>query len=547
MATLSPETKPARPNDRAGTYWFSVADTGGVRVDEITALTLGVVFACVRVISESLAGLPWFAFSRRRDGGLDQLPGHPVNWLLDVQANPETPAFQWRESLVAHALTWGNGYAEIERDLAGRPVWLWQLTPDRVCPERDVLTGRIVYRIRNYGAPDTYLPMEDVYHLRGLGFDGLMGYPVIRLGAKEIGLAMSIQSSAANLANNDSTPGGILEHPQRLTSQARDNLRESWQRRHGGPKNRRTVAILEEGMKWQQTGLPPEDAQLIEQMQFTPAMLCRWFRVPPHKIHDLSRATFSNIEEQNIEFAVDTLRPWAERLESEADIKLFGRTNRGTVVTIIDMNEVKRGDTESQMQFVRESFDRGVLSVNEARAYFGRNPIGPDGDKRFVMANMQLLEKAGEEPAPRPPASGPIPEPSANGDAAEDVPVEMRAMRPVIEDAVQRVMRREANGAAKSRKRIAADNGKWAAWLTEFSGEQASYAREALRPGLTAAALLAGSPQSAQVVLELFLQRYTDGFPARCAAEMDYDEVVGEFSGSLLHQIIAAAAAGRAT
>lgn len=444
-AALNPATALTDPQQTSTTITLIPARTAGVRVNEETAMSLGAVWACVRVISESLAGLPWIVQRNRADGGYDELPDHDVSWILDKQANPETPAFQFRETILAHCLTWGNGYAEIERDPVGRPVWLWQLTPDRVTPTRQ--NGRLVYVVRNPAPdPDTILEAEDMFHLRGLGYDGLVGYSVIRMFARTIGAGIAVDEATASFFANDSTPGGFLKHPARLTEMARQNLRETWQKRHGGPSNRRTVAILEENMDWKQTGLPPEDAQLVQQRQLTPTEICRIFRTPPHKIADLSRSTFSNIEHQSIEFVNDTLRPWAERQESEANIKLFGRTNRGQLETVINLDELKRGDTAAQGAFVNLMLGWGVFSINDGRKFLNKNPIGPDGDKRFVPLNYQLLEKAGEEPPPPKPAPK-VPAPQEPDDNPPE-PKPVMSVRlaavclPVLEEACQRVLRR---------------------------------------------------------------------------------------------------------
>lgn len=269
---LAPKTKKPEPGSERGSFGLMMQRQAGVRVNEDTALTLGAVFACVKVISEDIAGLPWHVHEKRGNGGSDEAPQDPADWLLHTEANPEAPAFQWRECMIAWALTWGNGYAEIERDGAGRPVWLWQITPNRVTPFRE--DGQIWYEVNNPTGAPTYLPANDVFHLRGPGFDGLKGYSVIQLAARSIGAGIALDSATTDLFANDSTPGGILEIPTRLSDGARKNLRESWEAMHRGPNNRRKVAILEENLKWHQTGLPPDDTKLIEQRQFTPADIC---------------------------------------------------------------------------------------------------------------------------------------------------------------------------------------------------------------------------------------------------------------------------------
>jgi HK97 family phage portal protein len=493
---LKPQTTPAdvEANQYRGTQYISYRQAGVV-VNEDTALTLGAVWACVRVISESLAGLPWNPYRNRTDGGRDILKDHPTNWLLDVEPNPETAAFQWRETLVAHALTWGNGFAEIERDLLRRPVSLWQITPDRVEVVR--FRGRILYDVANHNEPNSVLEADQMYHMPGLGFDGLVGYPVIRLAARTIGAGIGMEEASSQFFNNDSTPGGVLTTEKQLSEVAINNVRKSWEAMHSGPKNRRKVAILESGLKWEQTGLPPEDAQLLEQRQFTPTEICRWFRVPPHKIADLTRSTNNNIEHQSIEFVNDTLRPWAERLESEANRKLYGRNNQGSIETIIDLNELKRGDMAAQTAFLKETSDRGLLSVNEGRNYLGLNPISKaeGGEKRFVMMNMQVLEKAGEEPVQPEPQPTPTEPTSGLSNLEED-------LMPIVEDACRRIIKREKD--AKHLEGDALGN-----WLTRHK----DYCRETLAPFVKVLAkVYSKKPDlAASAALHSFIESYAIG------------------------------------
>lgn len=541
---LAAQTDPPEPGDRGpNVLWISTRQAG-VTVTEDTALTLGAVWACVRVIAETLAAMPWQAFEARPGGGRLRAADDPADALLHSRANPETPAFFWRETLLAHALTWGNGYAEIERDMAGRPAALWQLTPERVCPERDG-RGRLYYDVSNERGPNVALPPEDVYHLRGLGYDGLVGYSVVRMAARAIGLGIALEETAARFSENDSTPGGLLKHPTRLDERARTNLRDSWNRIHQGPSKRRTVAILEEGMSWEQTGLPPEDAQLLESRQFTPAEICRWFRVPPHKIHDLTRATFSNIEHQSIDFVVDTLLPWATRLEAEADAKLFPLLRRGRRFSRINLLGLLRGDSTARAAFYTALFDRGILSINDVREKEDMNPIGPDGDKRFVPMNMQLLEKAGMEPEPDPEPE-PMPEmPEEPEKPGMDLPAaQMRAaLAPVLEEAVGRVERRAAHRLAEARKRVGEDAAALAAWRESFLPEHLAYARAALGPGARSLAALAGGrPTDADTAVEVYLA----GRARAWGQDLPEPETSPQAS-LLAEQVLAASAAGRVT
>lgn len=490
---LAPSTTPGDPQGRRSIISLPQR-AAGVVVNEDTALTQAAVWACIRVISESLAGMPWNVGKMREDGTLDMQPLHALTWLLNFQPNYETEAFPFRETLWAWALGWGNGYAEIERDFRGDPVALWQLHPSRVRPMRNP-SGQFVYEVLNEREGPSYLPARDVFHLKGPSPDGLVGWSVIRMHARTIGLAMAQEENASSYNENDSTPGGILSHPKTLSDTALKHLEETWNRRHRGPKNRRTVAILEEDMKWMQTSTDPNDAQLVEQMQLTPAMICRIFRVPPHKIADLTRSTNNNIEHQDLEFVKDTLRPWAERGEGEADMKLFGRTNQGRLRTVIDMSERERGDTSAQTNHVKEMLFCGVYDVDEARRYLGLHPIGQEagGDKRFVQSSMILLKDAGELPEP-PPEPKPEAEPEPDGDDTLGV-VQGQSMA-LIADACRRIIKRERDAANLSGDALQA-------WL----GKHQAYCVETLQSAVVVlATCMKAPPHCVEVALRLFIE-----------------------------------------
>lgn len=553
-STLAPRTKKAEPE--VATRHVYVFRNAGVKVNEDTALTLGAVFACVKVISEDIAGLPWRVHEKRAAGGSIELPDDPVDWLINTQASPETPAFQFREAIIGHVLTWGNGYAEIERDMAGRPAWLWLLTPDRVTPFRDD-DKQVWYEVQNPVGEPTYLPAEDMFHLRGLGYDSLVGYSVIKLAARSIGAGIALDQSTSDLFANDSTPGGTLNHPGRLSKEARERLKGDWEKRHMGPLNRRRVAILEEGLKWEQTGLPPEDTKLIEQRQFTPADIARWFRVSPVKIQDLLRATFSNIEELAIWHVTDTLLPWARRLETEANIKLFGRTNRGRRFTKLNFHALLRGNTAAQTAHIKEMLGWGVYNVNEAKAYLDQNPIGPDGEKRFVPMNMQLLEKAGEEPPPPevpPPDVDPDDDGDDDGDGPDDKPTPalsarpalmLSALRPVFEDACRRLLRAETE---RAKSAIKSGSEKAALWFEKMHDDYAGYVCGHLRPCVSALALARGaSPELIDAALGVLAGRHVEAFGirlARAAAEPTvtplWEAGANELAAKVMRQIDAA-------
>lgn len=487
---LKPTADPSRPN---GLRIVALAPKPPQpRITEDTALTVTAYWACLRFISEALATLPLHVYRARPNGkGVDIDNANDINWLLDQQANPETPAYNWREIMVAHAAGWGNGYSEIERYGSGKPAWLWQITPDRVCVVRSRETGQLYYDIWNSTGPNTVLYPEDVVHLRGLGFDGLVGYSVVQYMSRSLRAAMASQESASTFFENDATPGGVLEHPMRLSATAASNLRETWKARHGGSRNRREVAILEEGMKYHETGVPPKDAQTIEMLNITVTDIARWFRVPPHKVGDLGRATLSNIENEELNAVIDCLMPWARRFEQELNIKLFGRTNRGTSTCKHDFKGRLRGDTAAQTNHITQMIGWGVYSPNDALEYLDRNPIGPDGDKRFVPLNYQLLEDAGEveQPGEPPDASpnqpDPIPvpadTPNPDGKNMPKMGAKIDAWRAMLERVCLRIAAREAAEIVK------ANNAKA---IETFIGGHHRYLADELKP---VAAVIAGA------------------------------------------------------
>ena len=370
----------------------------GVQVTHDSAMTLPAVFACVRLISEDIAKLPWQAY--RKNGEMrERADNSRVEYLLNSRPNPEMTAFSFRELLVSWALTWGNGYAEIERDSGMRPIALWPLAPDRVEAKRD--DQGIYYEVTNDRGQKSLVNQSNMFHLHGLGYDGITGYSVIGYAARTVGLGIATDEFGASFFGNNTILGGYIKHPGALSDTAYGRLKEGIGQRKG-VKNAFGAEVLEEGMDWVQSGIPPEDAQFIETRKFTVNEIARWFRVPPHKISDLERATFSNIEEQEISYVNDTLMSWIVRLEQEAQSKLIGSRSIADY-TKINIKGLLRGNAESRANYYREMRNMGVYSVNDIRALEDENPIGPEGDKRVVQMNMTTLERIGEEPVKQEP------------------------------------------------------------------------------------------------------------------------------------------------
>jgi HK97 family phage portal protein len=390
----------------------------GVTVNEDTALTYSAVWSCVRVISESIASLPWHVYRRMPDGR-ESVPGSMVEWLLNSRPNGEMTASSFREALLAHALTWGNGYAQIQRDMAGRPAALYLLTPDRVDVKRDD-DGALFYEVRAADSILSRLPPEDVLHLHGLSWDGLVGYSPVCMAARSIGLGIAQDLFGQSFYGNGTTFGGLVEVPGNMTAQQIEQAEAYLNGKHGGPDKAFKVRVMAAGMKYTNVSMPMTDAQFLESRRFSVNEIARWYRVPPHKIADLERSTNNNIEHQSIEFVTDTLMPWIKRLEDEANAKLFGKRSQGTFYTRFAVNALMRGDARSRAEFYRTMTQIGAMTINEVRGLEELNGIGAAGDEQLVQLNQTTLEKLVAEPSEAKPTNPAPAEPAADQQPEDD-------------------------------------------------------------------------------------------------------------------------------
>jgi len=404
-----------RPHHR-GYLWYPRTQAGQY-VDEEMALRYSAVWGCVRVISEGVACLPWQVFRRGKTGKKEVTDD--TAWMLQNQPNSEMSPFIFKELLVRRMLLSGNGYAEIERDNGGRPVALWPIISERVTPDRDE-NGALIYRVRDIEQGEIIMSPANIFHLKGPGGDGLVGYSIIRMAAEAIGLGLAMQDFGSSFFGNGAHMGGVLQHPKQLSQQAQDRLKESFNQSHAR-KNALSMAVLEEGMTYQRIGIPPEDAQFLESRSFSVVDICRWFRVPPHKVAELGRATWGNIEQLSIEFVQDAIVPTACRMEQEADAKFFGRNNRGVVYTQMNVSALLRGDMKSRNDAYAVGRQWGWLSPNEIREQEGMNPIPgtQGGDMYLVPANMMSSKKAKAAEAQPIAAPSPPNDPETPGNPGE--------------------------------------------------------------------------------------------------------------------------------
>ncbi len=400
--------KPSEAQPRHGLFWQMAA---GEAVTEATALTYSAVWAAQRLISEAWAGLPWHHFERSRDGRGRQRIETDLDYLLSTAWNPEQSAFDARQFVCSCALLWGNGYAEIERALNGSPMALWPIHPERMQPRRDD-SGGIVYRVD--GRVD--IPANDVFHLRGPG-NGLAGYSVVSMAAQSIGGGIAGDKFASAFFANGTNVSSVLTTPEMLNDEAVAGIQHSLSAFRGA-KNRGKTLILDQGKKFETVGMPLADAQFLEQRRFTVEDIARWFRVPPHKIGHLERAHFNNVESLNIDFVTDSLLPWVQRGEQEAQRKLIRRDRRRRF-TKMNVNGLLRGDMAGREAFYRGLFGIGALSPNDIRELEDMNPV-TDGDVYLAPLNMQPLAAAAEPPQ-------------------EPEPAEAPDLTPVVEEALARV------------------------------------------------------------------------------------------------------------
>ena len=398
----------------SGSWTYTGISTTGQNVNQASSMTYSAVWAAVRAISEGVASLPLQVFRRGHDGSRSKANDHPLYRILHDQPNPEMSALTFRETLMGHALVWGNGYAEIVRDKnSGRVQQLWPLDPSQVEPVRDE-NGELFYK---YGSV-IFLPAE-ILHIKGLSFDGVKGYSVIAQAKNSIGLGMAVEEFGSTFFGQGGKPAGVISVPGKLNSEAIQNMRKSWEDMHATVKNAHRVAILQNGVTYQTIGTPPDDAQWIASRQFQLQEVARWFKIPASKI-GAGAGTYSSLEQDNLAFLQETLRPWLIRWEQEINFKLISSLDQ--LYAEHNQDALLRGDTAGRSAFYASALSWGWLSRNDVRALENLPPfIG--GDAYMIPKNMDPAFGPGQTPAavdqaktlgqmPTPPAPDPTPAPA---------------------------------------------------------------------------------------------------------------------------------------
>ena len=394
--------KPQNSTSGSAYRFFLGGSTSGKSVTERSAMQMTAVYACVRILSESIAGLPVHLYRYQDDGRKEKAVDHTLYRLLHDEPNLEMTSFVFRETLMTHLLLWGNAYAQIIRNGKGEVMALYPLMPNRMTVDRDE-HGQLYYsyQMSSSDAPTmkegtVNLKPTDVLHIPGLGFDGLVGYSPIAMAKNAIGMAIACEEYGAKFFANGATPGGILEHPGTVKDPSR--VRDSWNAAFGGSGNANKVAVLEEGMKYTPISISPEQAQFLETRKFQIDEIARIFRVPPHMVGDLDKSSFSNIEQQSLEFVKYTLEPWITRWEQSINRALLSETEKSAYFVRFNVDGLLRGDYQSRMEGYATARQNGWMSANDIRELenLDRIPAEDGGDLYLINGNMLPLHRAGD-------------------------------------------------------------------------------------------------------------------------------------------------------
>ena len=391
-----------KPTNRVNGNAYSFlmgASSSGRRVTERTAMQMTAVYSCVRILSETLASLPLHIYESSETNSR-KATKHPLYKLLHDEPNPEMTSFIFRETLMTHLLLWGNAYAQIIRNGKGEVLALYPLMPDRMRVDRDEY-GQLYYEYmlsdsdanaKESGA--VRLSTQDILHIPGLGFDGLVGYSPIAMAKNAIGMAIATEEYGAAFFANGATPSGILTHPGVIKNP--EAMRESWSKGFGG-RNSHKVAILEEGMNYTPISIAPNEAQFLETRKFQLNEIARIFRVPPHMVGDLEKSSFSNIEQQSLEFVKYTLDPWVSRFEQAMTRRLLTDDEKKKYYIKFNVDGLMRGDYQSRMNGYATARQNGWMSANDIRALENLDLISDEegGNLYLINGNMLPLKNAG--------------------------------------------------------------------------------------------------------------------------------------------------------
>lgn len=374
----------------------------GVEVSHDTAMTFSAFFSGVLQISQTVASLPLPVYRRTSETDKARDRSHPLYRLLNRQAGPYMTSFTWRETMTHHALVWGNGYSYRLKDRAGRPLGFVLMNPS--VTHADVEAGRPVYRWRSRMGKEETFEFDEIFHLPGLGFDGRQGYSVLRIARESLGLGLALQEFGARFFGQGTNVGGVITRPKdapKLQGEAlerfKENIRKEWQ----GLIKSSGLMVLEEGMEYEKVGMPLDDAQFLASKQFGIQDVARWLNMPPHKLKDMSRATFNNIEQEQLSYTTDTIRPWNVRWETGINTWLIPERDQETYYVEHILDALLRGDIATRYAALATARQNGIINADEWRRMENWNPIGGRaGEAYLVNGNMIPVDLAGTQQSP---------------------------------------------------------------------------------------------------------------------------------------------------
>jgi HK97 family phage portal protein len=495
------------------------ATVSGERVSPERALSLSAYFAAIRAISEDIGKLPFPLYQRMSPRGKTRRPEHPVYKLIHDRPNPETGAMVFWSTMIGHALSRGNGLAEIQRTVGGEPIAMWLFDP-KVTYIYRADNGRIYYEIRYPDRSPRTVLWENVFHVHGLGSEGLTGYSVAQKARNDIGSALAARKHGAALFGNASRPGGVVSYPGPIKD--KKAWRKAWDEGFKGADKAHQTAVLDQGAAYTPISVPNKDAQWIEAQNFSIEEIARWFRMPPHKLQHLVYGTYSNVDHLAIEYVVDTLTSWMKLIEQEVWYKLIPGRDKATLFAEFIPEGLLRGDIKTRHEVHSLGRQWGYRSANDVREIENENPLpGDQGDIYLIPANMMDASKINEKPAPEPTQVPVLPEEPSRAavkllmadltrrlasdasdtsgtrlpEPAEVIERTVQAHAPLLRDAYARTLHVECDKIQRATRRE-----QFPKWLREFREKHKAHVEDALALpvdslfGVTWAVLCEGTP-----------------------------------------------------
>ncbi len=440
-------------------FWLgangTLATAAGMPIGPEAAKKISAVWACTRLLAETMASLPAIMYQRLANDGRQRATNHPLYDVLHDQPNNSQTAFEFVEMLTGHALLRGNGYARIIPGQRGPVDQLIPIHPDRVQVER-IPNGKLRYRITQPSGSPEVVNDEDMFHLRGPSDDGISGQSVITYARESLGLTLAAERFGARFFGNNARPGGILTKEGKLSKEAGERLKSEMEWLHGGANNHR-IGIFEEGLKWQEVGVNQKDSQFLETREFQAEDVCRWFRIPPHMIGLTSKATSwgSGIEQMSMGFVIYTLMPWLIRWQQAISRDLILAPKIYFVEFLVDA--LLRGDLKSRYEAYQMGSTGGWLNANEIRQRENMNPRD-GGDAYMTPMNMQ-----------------------PSGQAALPAPAAGDHYQHLVHESAARVVRKEVAALSKAARRAGDDDLAWVAAFEEFYADHAGFVAQTMR------------------------------------------------------------------